>query len=237
MNSTESNNSSLPKPPSINEEDKLEVEIEDFGYGDPIKEETPPPAAPKKEDDKPIEKKVTGYESKEEIPPPAAPPAPKKEETPPPAAKEGEVDYNESLKDLPESIDKEKVLKFATENKLSKEQVEAYKKFVKEETASLEARQNEAVKEQRSTWKKELMTDPEFGGENFDKNVDRVEKVLEKYMPNMKKVLTERGSMLPPYIMRDFLALDKLLNPSNTLVTGDVNQPKEEKNYLDELYQ
>ena len=41
------------------------------------------------------------------------------------------------------------------------------------------------------------MTDPEFGGENFDKNVDRVEKVLEKYMPNMKKVLTERGSMLP----------------------------------------
>ena len=223
MNSTDSNNSSLPKPPSINEEDKLEVEIEDFGYGDPIKEETPPPAAPKKEDDKPIEKKVTGYENKEE--------------TPPPAPKEGEVDYNESLKDLPESIDKEKVLKFATENKLSKEQVEAYKKFVKEETSSIEARQNEAVKEQRSTWKKELMTDPEFGGENFDKNVDRVEKVLEKYMPNMKKVLTERGSMLPPYIMRDFLALDKLLNPSNTLVTGDVNQPKEEKNYLDELYQ
>jgi len=235
MNNTDSNNSSLPKPPSI-EDDKIEAEIDDFGYGDPIKEETPPAPAPK-EEDKPIEKKVSGYDKKEETPPapPATPPAPPAPPATPP--KDGEVDYNETLKDLPESIDKEKVLKFATENKLSKEQVEAYKNFVKEETASIEARQNEAVKEQRSTWKKELMTDPEFGGENFDKNVDRVEKVLEKYMPNMKKVLTERGSMLPPYIMRDFLALDKLLNPSNTLVTGDVNQPKEEKNYLDELYQ
>ena len=196
------------------------------------KEETPPPPAEAPPETKP----ATGY-GKEETPPPAeAPP-----ETKEPVTDEEKLkkEISDVIKDLPESINKDKVSKFALDNKLTTEQLKAYTDFVKEDHKSVEAANQEFVKAERTKWKTELTTDPEFGGENFDKNVDRVEKVLEKYMPNMKKVLTERGSMLPPYIMKDFLALSKVLNPvTPPLVTGDPGQTEsKDKNFLEDMYQ
>jgi len=45
--------------------------------------------------------------------------------------------------------------------------------------------------------------------------------------------------MLPPYIMRDLLALDKVLNPKTKLVGGDPSEPikKSDGNFLDEMYE
>jgi len=148
-----------------------------------------------------------------------------------------EANIKKHIEGLPENFDKERIANFAKENGMTDKQIEAYVKLETENHASLVAERATAVKEQRKAWKGELQGDPEFGGENFDKNVDRVNKVLDKYMPDTKKVLTERGTMLPPYIMRDFLKLDKVLNPTSKLPTGEPPAvKKEEVSLLDELY-
>lgn len=147
------------------------------------------------------------------------------------------ANIEKSINELPDTFNKAELTKFVDENGLTDKQVEAYVKLEKENQASLVTDKANAVKEQRSAWKGELQGDPEFGGENFDKNVDRVNKVLDKYMPDTKKILTERGTMLPPYIMRDFLKLDKILNPTAKLPTGEPPAvKKEEVSLLDSLY-
>jgi transposase len=217
--------------------------VDDFGYktDEPKTVEAPKTTEPeKKTEEKPVEKAVTGYGKESEAPPTEdKTKEPEKKEADAPSTDEEKLkkELEEVAKDFPESVDKEKVLKFAQENKLTKEQLEAYKNFSKEEQKEIETAQKEFVKKQRSEWLTELKTDPEFGNEQFDKNVDRVEKVLEKYLPNMKKQLTERGSMLPPYIMRDLLALSKVLNPTTEFVSGDpVQAESKDNNFLDSMY-
>lgn len=216
----------------------------------PVEDIPTPPASEEKpvednEDDETVETPSTGYKSPAELdePKPDEPkpddqdePEPKEEEK---TQEEYEKEISETLENLPEHVDKEKMSKFALDNKMSKEQVEAYIEFTKNEQAQLIEQNKAAVKKQREDWAKELQTDASFGGENgadFDRNVDRVEKVLEKYMPETKKVLTERGSMLPPYVMKDFLALYKVMNPSNEFVAGQSPQPEENKSTLDIMY-
>ncbi len=243
---TDSTTSKIPSPTGYNEpkvEPKTEESnpgVDDFGYATP--EVKPEPKVEDKkpvEDDKPIEKAATGYAKTEEVKPePKVEDKKPADEVPPTDEEKVKKELTEAIKDLPETVDKEKVSKFALENKLTKEQLQAYTELVKEDQKNFEISQKEAVQAQRTEWKNELVNDPEFGGENFDKNVDRVEKVLEKYMPNMKKVLTERGTMLPPYIMRDFLALSKVLNPTTTLVMGNPSETENDsKNFLDEMYE
>lgn len=234
----------IPSPSGYAENTTTPAEADDttddFGY--PIIKDaipTPPPVAPVTEA-KPVDKAVTGYGKESEAEavkdtPPVTEAA--KTEVPTTDEEKVKAELAEVVKELPDSIDKDKLTKFALDNKLTKEQLVAYSNLVKEDQKNSEASQKEAVKAQRLEWKNELAKDPEFGGEYFDKNVDRVEKVLENYMPNMKKVLTERGSVLPPYIMRDLLALSKVLNPTTNLVIGEVGQAEgTDKNFLDELY-
>lgn len=249
----------MPTPPVVT----TETEVDDLGYT-PAEEkkvdlgldtETPeegkPNEKPAPTDETPVEKKATGYGDEEE---PEEKPAEKtaeelakekedeenktdEEKATDKAAKEVKENIKKHIDELPDSVSKEAVTKFAEENGLNDKQVEAYVKLAKSDNDSLVTERENAVKEQRKAWKSELEGDAEFGGENFVKNVDRVEKVLDKYMPDTKKVLTERGTMLPPYIMRDFLKLDKILNPTTKLTTGEPPAvKKEEVSLLDELY-
>lgn len=225
---------------NTNEAEKVTEEdsgLDDLGYAktEEKKEIPPPPSFDKKVEEKEVETKSTGY-GKEPEASKTEEPVKKEENAESTDEEKLKKEFDEVIKNLPDTLDKEKVAKFAVENKFTKEQLEAYSNLVKEDVKNSELAQKEAVLVQRKDWKNELVSDPEFGGEHFDKNVDRVEKVLEKYMPNMKKVLTERGSMLPPYIMRDFLALSKVLNPVAELVVGDPGQAKEESNFLDDMY-
>lgn len=145
---------------------------------------------------------------------------------------EVKTDLTEVIKELPESLDKDKVLKFAEDNKLSVEQVKAYAEL--ERNAQVE--NEKAVEAQKKSWVQELKSDSTFGGENFDANIMKVGKMLTKHMPNFEKVLTEGGKMLPPYIMKDLLSLHKTLNPTASLVKGNPTPKVEEKNDLDEMY-
>ena len=250
-NSTESNQAStIPTPPTTSGYVAPapvavvdDAQVEDFGYDD-IPEDKPvvPPVEPPKvvvapvEDPEKIEKSATGY-GKEAAPAVVEPP---KADVPPvddtPEKIQLKKDLEESLKDLPKSIDKEKVTKFMSDNGFTKEQAKAYADLSKSEATAFEKSQADAVKLQRKQWSEELSADPDFGGEHFDKNVHQVEKVLEKHMPGMKKALTERGTMLPPYLMKDLLALSRTLNPVTKLVVGDSNEVKAESNFLDDMY-
>lgn len=231
-------------PPAVETPEVETPKTDDFGYDTP-KVETPveevktdelktdtPAEEPK------VEKPATGYDTPaEEV---------KVEKPAEEKVKEEEVKTDEKTQEqLKEEIDqvlgelgdydKKLISEFAAENKMSKEQVQAYVKMVKSENDKGQIN----AKEQRNTWKKELLSDGEFGGndENFDKNVQRVEQILEKHLPNTKKILTDRGSMLPPYIMKDLLGLHKMLNPTTELVNGDASKPVEKKgNFLDEMY-
>ena len=55
-------------------------------------------------------------------------------------------------------------------------------------------------------------------------------------MPDTKKVLTERKGMLPPTLMRDLRRVYDALNPVTNFVPGEPHEPKEEKHFLDDLY-
>ena len=233
----------IPSPPS--------VETDDFGYDVEV---TPPAAKPAEipapvvkpaegEVPPPPVKKISGYgeeTSEGEVPPPPAEVKPAEGEVPPPVTDEEKVKAEIKLviDGLPANVNKEKVSKFAADNNLSKEQITAYAKLVKEESDFQASEQARIVKETRANWNKELKADPEFGGENYAKNVDRVEKVLEEYMVNTKKVLTERGGVLPPSTMKDLLAISKALNPTAPLVVGEApGEAEGGKSFLDDLYQ
>lgn len=226
---------------------KAEETVDEFGYEkDPNQE--PPKAEESKDDkkqapaeeEKKVENPSTGYGKA-----PKKPEEEKKteEEKKEPSEESEEQkalkEIEEVLKDTDKLLDKAKVTKFATENKLTKAQVEAYVKMVKEEEAHFAQEAKKQIEKQKADWFKELKEDKEFGGENFNKNVDRVERLLENNMPNWKKMLTERGTMLPPTIMKDLLGVAKALNPSAKFEGGEPPTPPEDKsndNFLDEMY-
>lgn len=192
--------------------------------------------------EKPIEEPASGYgqtvvKLAEEKPEPEAKPTEK--ETPEQINEEEKLksEIAESVKVLDKGYDKDKLVKFALENKFTKAQMEAYVKQIKEDDSAAQKAQASALASKRNSWNKELMDDPEFGGVNFDKNLDRVEKVLQKHFPNVKKDLTEKKGMLPPSFMKDFLGLAKALTPPNPLVNGEAPAPEEEEtNFLDDMY-
>ncbi|MFM6930412.1 MAG: hypothetical protein ACKOX6_18255, partial [Bdellovibrio sp.] len=82
-----------------------------------------------------------------------------------------------------------------------------------------------AAQEIKANWHKELKNDPKFGGENFARNVHKVDKLLNEFAPEMKKNLTERKAMLPPIVMRDMLRIAEAIYSTEPLVHGDSKSP------------
>ncbi len=151
-----------------------------------------------------------------------------KEDAPPPEAKKVDLGFEVDVKDLP-AAEAEKIQEFAKKNALTKEATQALIDLRKSEVQSQEQAKADFVKkgdrlraEQKASWDKELREDPTFGKENFAHNVFKVEKVLSQVMTHTKKLLTERKSVLPPYVMRDLAKMHDLLYEKEALVNGDV---------------
>lgn len=232
-----------------------EPTTDEFGYSVETDTEEKPNDTPKSEegesteekpsDDVEVEKKATGYGETEDSEDDSE--VDKKDDAPEEEKKEGEEvdeeklkkELTETIKNLPEGYSQEKVLDFALKNGLNNDQVKAYVDMELEAQKQIKQLREQNQKAQRKAWVDELKNDSEFGGENFDSSVNKAEKILEKHFPNVKKTLTERGGMLPPYIMKDFLKLYKTLNPTAPLVSGEPipTKPKDDGNFLDDLYQ
>lgn len=185
--------------------------------------ETPPPA-------------LTGYETPPADPgtkPPATPEQKPGEEEKPPV--NDELGYTVDTTGLPEES-ANKILNFAKKHKLPKEVVEEMVADTKASIAAIlkaqedfKAQQKQLIEEQRRNWHRELLEDPTFGGENFNYNLTQVNKLIDTLMPNTKKQLTERGGMLPPYLMKDYLLIATELFKTPTFVEGQPPVPKEDK--------
>lgn len=223
-------------PPAKTEGDNLD----DFGYvKDPAPGEKPPEKKagdPPKEGDKSketppakiadIKDPGTGYGEE-----------PPKVDDPPPADPKDPPAAPDEIDKVLEGLPKEEIAKmrdFVTkhETKTVKEALKEFAEIRRQEYAdakkSVERRQAQIEQEKNQTraqWHKELKDDPGFGGEKFQINVTRAEKVLSEYMPQTKKALTERKSMLPPYVMRDLAAMADHLYPEQKLVQGDPPPP------------
>jgi hypothetical protein len=167
---------------------------------------------------------------------------PKVEEPPVTPKPEEKIDLGFELKTegLPETLSKE-IKAFVKEHKISEAAAKAIVEREKTIVANVAASKVEADKnferekaKVRSDWHKELKSDPVFGGEKFAHNVHRAEKIVEELMPELKKELTSRGSMLPPYVMRGLARIADKLYSTEKLIQGDAPKPDEAKVEVDD---
>lgn len=233
------NTSQTPPPatPTKAEGDKLAL--------DTMYKTEPEAAAPEKQpeqkavQDEKAAPSVTGYGDI-----PADPPAPtetkpaEKVETP---ADPTKVEFDaKGLSDAGKTL----VEEFAKKNALSKEATQAFADHMKiqvEALADLQAKQvadaKEAAIKQRKDWNNELLADKEFGGENYDKSLKKVDTVMERFFPNTKNLLTTNKGILPPSIMKDLHALHKtLLGSSDAMLNPESGATKSGHEFLDEFY-
>ena len=248
---TDSTNSGYESTDEIKKVDDTEIEdkTDEFGYekeeDKKPEDDSKKPEEDKKEDDKTEEeeeKSSTGYgeEESEEDKKPNDEVEKEDDKTEDKTDEEKlKVELTETLKGLPEGYDKDKVLKFAQDNKFTNDQVKAYVAMEKTASSEHEESQRSAVITQRKEWTDELKNDVNFGGENFARNIKKVDAILNTHMVNFKKTLTNRGGIVPPYIMKDLLALDSVLNPTTALVDGESPTPPDDKgrSFLDDMYE
>lgn len=206
-------------------------QYDDLGYEIPATPPAPAPAPPAPtivEPPKPPEVLATGYDKEPVVPP--APPAPPSE---PPVP----LDLGFEVKT--EGLSDDEALKLKTFAKthgltqgaaqaLIDDRVATVKK-AGEDATSAQQQAERQIAETRAGWHKELKADPTFGGENFAHNIARVERVVEDFMPNLKKVLTERKTMLPPYVMRDLANVAQRLYETPRMTPGEPPSPPPEK--------
>lgn len=189
---------------------------------------------PSKDDEKIPEDAVAGYGDKAPEVPDAG-----KQDDPPKKKEDDGLGYELEVKDLDEK-EVQAIKDLAKEMKLTKEQAQTFVEIKKKELVDMKASQDAYEKQvqvevtkQKAAWHNELKTDPDFGGEKFAHSVAKVEKFISEFMTDTKKVLTERKSMLPPYVMKDILRAANKFYDTEKLVTGsgasDRNSSKEEK--------
>lgn len=217
-------------------------EIDDNGYKVIPKEDVPPIIPPKEDppkEDPPKEVPSHSGYSKDGDPPKQDPPKQGDEVPPNQSGDQSSVDV--VLKDtdglLPEEVTS--LQNFVKDNKIDEKLAQALVENKKAEVKQYEDSVNDAKAQaqekkvtRRKEWKEELKSDPDFGGEKFLHNAKRVDKVIDDYMPNLKKVLTDGDIMLPPYVMKDLAKMADHFYSTEKLTQGDPftpNQSKEDK--------
>lgn len=134
---------------------------------------------------------------------------------------------------------------FAKKYSLSKEAAQGFADQLKSQlkamsdiaVASQEKAKADAIT-QKNNWINELKTDREFGGEQFDTNLKRVDAVLKKLFPHTENLLTTSGATLPPSIMRDLQGLHKTLMSSDPSMFNSESAAKRSSpdDFLNDFY-
>ena len=79
------------------------------------------------------------------------------------------------------------------------------------------------ITEQRQVWFDEMRADKEFGGENFDNSMTKVNQVLKDYGQELTKQLDESKAMLPPYVVKMVARIGQTMYGNKPMIQG---QPK-----------
>jgi hypothetical protein len=219
-----------PPPEKIDKapEGTGDKQFDEFGYEKISKDEGDKDPKAKKLDKKPddkIEKLATGYDKE--------PPVIVEEVKPPVVEPPVELGFELKVDEVIPKDEVTKVKEFAKAHGLTQTAAQAYLDLRAGEVKEIATAQAEAIKNAerevaatRSKWYSELKADPVFGGEKMQHNVMHVEKVLQEFMPLTKKELTDRGSVLPPYVMRDLAKLAEHLYSTENLIQGEPSIPE-----------
>lgn len=223
--------------PKVETPSVVEATVDEFGY--PIVKEEPkapeakkPEVVAKPKVDETTLKTNTGYEEEPKV----EAEAPKEPEI----KKDLELGFELKVSEIIPKEDVAAIKLFVKAHSLNEKQAQAFvdlktiefENFTKAETEFKKAQERGKLL-QRKTWWDELKNDKIFGGEKFESNMKRAGRVLEEHFPATKKELTARGTMLPPYVMRDFAALADQLYATETAVLGDPPAPPETKTEVD----
>lgn len=221
-----------PNPPSDQPPKKDgDKEYDELGYEKAPKAPDEKKPAEKKDPAAPPEKvaDTTGYGDEpkvEEVDPNEKPP-----EVPPPPPPS---DLEKRLEGLPEELKTEtkELVERVQKLKLTPEQekewidgaVEKAKQRFTEAKANWENNQRSAKRAQQEKEKayyQDLKNDPDFGGEKFDVNIVRTNKVLTEFGPEIKKRFTDNKAMIHPDLMRMFARVADTVYPDRSMVQGE----------------
>lgn len=120
-------------------------------------------------------------------------------------------------------LEGEKLDKFIA---LKKAEQKAANDYQQNQQAEMKRQENE----RNRAWDKELREDPTFGGQNFDINRVRAEKVLDEYGGEFKKELTTNKVMVRPSVMRMLARIADDVWPDRREMNGDPPGAGNDKN-------
>lgn len=120
----------------------------------------------------------------------------------------------------------------AKEMKLNNEQAGSLLKILADNYQTV---QQQAVQRERTNWRAELRSDPELGGENFDKTRLHLSTVMRKFGNNeVKDILNSTGLGDHPAFVRMFNAIGASMSQEVNVIKG--TQPKPKFDYNDYFY-
>ena len=112
-------------------------------------------------------------------------------------------------------------------HKLSKEASDDFvnmaKKQIADQNESIAKGQidrKQAVAEQKTKWHNEVISHPEFGGNNIRQTYSHVQQVLDQFFPEMKKEIDQTGGMIPSYFMLGLARTGKAAFPQAGFQNG-----------------
>lgn len=120
----------------------------------------------------------------------------------------------------------------AKEMKLNNEQAGSLLKILADNYQTV---QQQAVQKERTNWRAELRSDPELGGENFDKTRLHLSTVMRKFGNNeVKDILNSTGLGDHPAFVRMFNAIGASMSQEVNVIKG--TQPKPKFDYNNYFY-
>jgi hypothetical protein len=211
-----------------------EAEVDNYGYA-PAEPQPGDAPAPEKKEEAKEEPGATGYGDKKDSPEPKEPEVegasgygekpPEVKEVlieKPGVSPEGEKTLELDTGDLGEAT-VQQIREFAKTHGVTDKVAQALVDIRKQDLQRAKDHQAQAENDKkalRASYHNELKNDPDFGGEKFAHNIKQAEKVLHEFFPGLKKQLTERGGMLPPYVMKDLSNIANHLYSTGKVVHG-----------------
>jgi hypothetical protein len=178
--------------------------------GNAVVPKVDPPASDKKEAVEPAKEEVAKPDEKK--------PDEAKADEKPAAPEKYDLKMPEDSKISSEEIDK--IAAYAREQGLSNEAAQKLVDSQHEVVSKLEAERMNEFKETVDAWKDQAAKDPEFGGQQFTRNVELAKRVVTRYgSEDFVKALDESGFGNHPELLRVFVRIGQAMG-EDRLVTS-----------------
>lgn len=116
----------------------------------------------------------------------------------------------------------EEIISFANEKKLPKDVAQAIAERENAVLSSYVEGEKEKHTKAKDQWYETAKTDKEFGGVEFDKNIERGHRVIKRFFgPEFLNILEKTGGDVHPEVIRGFVRLGKAMSDDQLVIPGD----------------